>query len=391
MTITGQRTSAASCSRSSVTAKASAEAVYRRADLLQPDRAVGRRQARLERQPGRRQRVGDPHRQQHACWRRSPVGDEPQSVALDPNNRYAYVANAAGSTVTVIRINNADAPAASAPSVEKTLTTGAEPWNIVISPDGKRVFVANSGQDTITVINAADAHDHRPGEPAQQPVQRSRPQAPLPAARPGGDARTTRKLYVTRFLSFTKAGGKQGDGRRQGGRGLPAEHQHQRRRASPATQPARRDPAGAAGHRLRHRFQRRRRARPTRRLPEPAAEHRASAATAAYLPNIAASPERPAAVPNSTRGLRQPDRRGIGGSRGRRAARSTCTWARATRSLARRSCSSPTPGRSPSPTRAAPATPTSSRPAAICWSSSMWTPTAPRASPATPTRPATST
>src|SRR5918995_1723978 len=31
------------------------------------------------------------------------VGDEPQSVAVDPNNRYAYVANAAAGSVTVIR------------------------------------------------------------------------------------------------------------------------------------------------------------------------------------------------------------------------------------------------------------------------------------------------
>ena len=30
------------------------------------------------------------------------VGDEPESVALDPNNRYAYVANAASGSVTVI-------------------------------------------------------------------------------------------------------------------------------------------------------------------------------------------------------------------------------------------------------------------------------------------------
>ena len=86
------------------------------------------------------------------------VGDEPQSVALDPNNRYAYVANAASGTVTVIRITTASAelPAPASPSAR--MRTGAEPWNIVVSPDGRRVFVANSGQDTITVI---DAHGRR--------------------------------------------------------------------------------------------------------------------------------------------------------------------------------------------------------------------------------------
>jgi YVTN family beta-propeller protein len=36
-----------------------------------------------------------------------PVGDEPQSVALTPDNRHAYVANAAANSVTVIRIGDA--------------------------------------------------------------------------------------------------------------------------------------------------------------------------------------------------------------------------------------------------------------------------------------------
>src|SRR5258706_5797548 len=34
------------------------------------------------------------------------VGDEPQSIALTPDGLYAYVANAAGNTVTVIQIND---------------------------------------------------------------------------------------------------------------------------------------------------------------------------------------------------------------------------------------------------------------------------------------------
>ena len=43
------------------------------------------------------------------------VGDEPQSVALDPADSYAFVANAAVGNVTVIRIINAS-PKSSAPS-----------------------------------------------------------------------------------------------------------------------------------------------------------------------------------------------------------------------------------------------------------------------------------
>ena len=48
------------------------------------------------------------------------VGDEPRSIALDPNNTFAFVSNAAGSSVTVIRINNASF-ANFAAVVEKTL------------------------------------------------------------------------------------------------------------------------------------------------------------------------------------------------------------------------------------------------------------------------------
>ncbi|MFT4925378.1 MAG: YVTN family beta-propeller protein [Phenylobacterium sp.] len=87
------------------------------------------------------------------------VGDVPKSIALSPNNKYAYVTNAADNTVTVIKIQNSK-PGKFKAKVDNTagykgaITTGSEPSNVVFSPDGKRVFVANGGQDTITVINA---------------------------------------------------------------------------------------------------------------------------------------------------------------------------------------------------------------------------------------------
>ena len=55
------------------------------ADLFQPDRDFGRRPARVEREPGRRQCLGAADRHQHGA-QEDRVGDEPQSVALDPNN-----------------------------------------------------------------------------------------------------------------------------------------------------------------------------------------------------------------------------------------------------------------------------------------------------------------
>lgn len=139
-----------------------------------------------------------------------PVGgkNEPQSVALDPANKVAFVANAAANHVAVIKINNA-APGAFNAVVERTITTGAEPWNVVISPDGKRVFVANSGQDTITVIDtvtrAVIGQINLRNSLCNDPDRKRHFQ-------PRGLAVTqdNTRLYVTRFLSFTRNGGKQG-------------------------------------------------------------------------------------------------------------------------------------------------------------------------------------
>jgi YVTN family beta-propeller protein len=137
------------------------------------------------------------------------VGDEPQSVALDPSNRYAFVANAAGNSVSVIRIVN-PSPSAFRAQVVRRFTTGAEPWNIVASPDGRRVFVANSGQDTITVIDAL-----RPRIIGNVDLTRGRCAGPDSNRhfQPRGLAvdQNSNRLYVTSFLAFTRPGGKQGD------------------------------------------------------------------------------------------------------------------------------------------------------------------------------------
>src|SRR6266542_5094446 len=143
------------------------------------------------------------------------LGDEPQSIALTPDGQYAYVANAAAGTVTVIKINDPawgtfDAVVDTTVGNNGQLKTGAEPWNIVCSPDGRRVFVANSGQDTISVIDTATrtilGHLDLRNSLANEP-DRSR------HFQPRGLAVTldNTKLYVTRFLSFTKPGGRQGD------------------------------------------------------------------------------------------------------------------------------------------------------------------------------------
>jgi YVTN family beta-propeller protein len=146
---------------------------------------------------------------------RIAVGREPQSIALTPDGLYAYVANAAGNSVTVIKINDPawgtfSAVVDTLAGINGHILTGAEPWNVVTSPDGNRVFVANSGQDTITVINAATraiiGHVDLRNSLANDP-DRGRHFQPRGLAVTADNAR----LYVTRFLSFTRTGGRQGD------------------------------------------------------------------------------------------------------------------------------------------------------------------------------------
>jgi len=152
------------------------------------------------------------------------LGTEPRSVALDPNNGFAYVASPASNQVTVIKITNSTpvlgtfaAAIDTTAGVNGKITTGAEPWDIVISPDGKRVFVSNSGQDTITVINTAgntvignvDIANSLCNDP-----DRNR------HFQPRGMAVTldNTRLFVTRFLSFTQQdGGVQGSDRGKNG------------------------------------------------------------------------------------------------------------------------------------------------------------------------------
>ncbi|HLZ09322.1 MAG TPA: YncE family protein, partial [Chloroflexota bacterium] len=143
------------------------------------------------------------------------VGDEPQNVALSPNGQFAFVTNTAAGSVTVIRIQNGNPDRFRAAVDERAgrngeIKTGSEPWNVVMTPDGRHAFVSNSGDDTITVIDARrrsvratiDLRDSVCNDPDRERH-----------FQPRGLAVTadSRKLYVTRFLSFVRAGGVQGD------------------------------------------------------------------------------------------------------------------------------------------------------------------------------------
>jgi YVTN family beta-propeller protein len=160
--------------------------------------------------------------------KRIGVGDEPQGIAVDPRNRYAYVANAASGTVTVIRIRRANprrfkAGVARNIGRDGSFRTGSEPWNIVSSRDGRRMFVANSSQDTVTVIDAMQRKIKRDRRRARiirphvigSVALRGSACNPDPEMhfQPRGLAvsKDNRKLFVTGFLAFTRPGHRQVD------------------------------------------------------------------------------------------------------------------------------------------------------------------------------------
>lgn len=150
---------------------------------------------------------------QNKVVRTIKVGNEPQGVALDPVGRYAYVVNSAGNSLTVIRIVNSTPGRFAARKDPRfgsggTIVTGAEPWNVVASPDGRRVYVANSGQDTITVLDVATRK-----VVGDVNLRTSLCNQPDTAQRfqPRGMAITgnSKRLLVTRFISFVNPGAQQ--------------------------------------------------------------------------------------------------------------------------------------------------------------------------------------
>ena len=83
------------------------------------------------------------------------VGVNPASIAVTPNNHWAYVPNnnnygiTGGYTVTVLNLRTN--------TVEKTIRDSSfdEPYRVAITPDGKKAYVANSNSTTISIIDTS--------------------------------------------------------------------------------------------------------------------------------------------------------------------------------------------------------------------------------------------
>jgi YVTN family beta-propeller protein len=78
------------------------------------------------------------------------TGGNPSSVVIAADNKTAYVANRADGTV--VKVSGIDG---GTPSVTATTDVGAEPAGLALSPSGKRLFVAEFAGSRVSMINTA--------------------------------------------------------------------------------------------------------------------------------------------------------------------------------------------------------------------------------------------
>jgi YVTN family beta-propeller protein len=130
------------------------------------------------------------------------TGDEPRSVVITADKKFAYVTNQASATVSVIDL--------ASQSKVADIPVGVEPYGIALTPDGARAYVANSASNTVSIIDTA----------SRSVVGTIN----IPGVQPRGVAITNNNggvgqqfVYVTQFLSQPTASG--GPGLDQGSEG----------------------------------------------------------------------------------------------------------------------------------------------------------------------------
>jgi YVTN family beta-propeller protein len=130
------------------------------------------------------------------------VGEEPRSVAITPDKKFAYVTNQASGTVSVIDL--------SSQAKVTDIPVGVEPYGIALTPDAARAYVANSASNTVSVIDTASNT-----VVATIPVPGVQPRgiAITNKAVAGEAAHPAELVYVTQFLSQPTAGGQPGQDR----------------------------------------------------------------------------------------------------------------------------------------------------------------------------------
>jgi YVTN family beta-propeller protein len=90
------------------------------------------------------------------------VADDPVILAITPNGRTAYVANAGDGTVTPI--------STATNTAGKPIRVGHTPRAIAITPDGKTAYVVNNGSGTVTPISIVTDRADQPISVGLYPV-----------------------------------------------------------------------------------------------------------------------------------------------------------------------------------------------------------------------------
>jgi YVTN family beta-propeller protein len=112
-----------------------------------------------------------------------PVGEEPRCIAITPDDKKVYVANAVSGNISVIDAANY--------YVTKNIAVGTEPTGCALTLDGAKLYVANLSSDSVSVISTqTDSVTKTITGVGAKPRG-------LAVAEVGGQS----KLYVTQFLA----------------------------------------------------------------------------------------------------------------------------------------------------------------------------------------------
>ena len=79
------------------------------------------------------------------------TGNEPESVAVDPSSKFAYVANLADGTVAMYTINSSTGGLT--PNSPATIATAKQPLVVKMAPSGKFVYAVSRENNMISIYS----------------------------------------------------------------------------------------------------------------------------------------------------------------------------------------------------------------------------------------------
>ncbi len=121
------------------------------------------------------------------------VGKEPRNVAIAPDGKRVFVANAGADTLSVIETT---APYAHVADIK----VGTEPYGLAFTPNGKKLYVANARTNTVSVV---DPVSYTVVETITGVGQEPRG---IAITNDGDDKDDDEKVYVTQFFGVDRAG-----------------------------------------------------------------------------------------------------------------------------------------------------------------------------------------